>query len=46
MKLVKKNIKTNFSVPKKELRIAVSKPSYTPIKTKKITFFSDKKKVF
>ena len=46
MKLIKKNIKINFSVLKKELRTAVSKPSYTLIKTKRITFFQTKRKSF
>ena len=46
MKLIKKNIKINFSVLKKELRTAVSKPSYTLIKIKRITFFLKQRKFF
>ena len=33
------NIKINISCPKIELRTAVSKPSYTLMKIKRITFF-------
>ena len=46
MKLIKNNIKINFSVPQKELRTAVSKPSYTLIKIKRITFLQKKRKSF
>ena len=46
MKLIQKNIKINVSVPKKELRTVVSKPSYTLIKTKRITFLQKQRKPF
>ena len=46
MKLIKKNIKINFSVPKKELRTVTSKPSYTLIKIKRITFSQKQRKSF
>ena len=42
MQLIKKKIKINLSFPKKELRTAVSKSSYTLIKIKRITFFTNK----
>ena len=42
IKLIKKNIKINISFPKNELRTAVSKPSYTIIKIKRMTFFSQR----
>ena len=42
MKLIKNNIKINIGFPKKELTIAVSKLSYTLIKVKIITFFTNK----
>ena len=45
-KLIKANVKTNLSFPKKELRTAVSKPSYILIKIKKITFFHKYRKSF
>ena len=35
MKLIKKNLKINLSFPKKELKTAVSKPSYGLKKSKK-----------
>ena len=41
MKLIKKNLQINLSIPKKELRTTVSKPSYTLKKVKKITFFTN-----
>ena len=46
MKLIKKNIKVNFSVPKNELRTVVSKLSYALIKIKRITFFQKQRKSF
>ena len=46
MKLIKKNIKINFSAPKKDLRTVASKPSYTLIKIKRITFFQKQRKSF
>ena len=46
MKLTKKNIKINIRFPKKELRTAVSKPSYKLIKIKRITFFTNKGSLF
>ena len=44
--MIKKNIKISTSFPKKELRTAVSKPSYTIIKIKRVTFFHKQKKDF
>ena len=41
MKLIKKDLKIKLSFPKKELKTAVSKPSYTLKKIKKITFFTN-----
>ena len=46
MKLIKKNIKINISFPKKELRTAVSKPSYTLTEIKRKTYFSQTKEIF
>ena len=46
MKLIKKNIKVNFSIPKNELRTVVSKLSYALIKIKRITFFQKQRKSF
>ena len=41
-KLIKKNIKININFPPKKRRTAVSKLSYTLIKIKRITFFTNK----
>ena len=46
MKLIKKNLKINLSFPKKQLKTAASKPSYTLKKVKKITFFHKYRKSF
>ena len=41
MKLIKKDLKIKLSFPKRELKTAVSKSSYTLKKIKKITFFTN-----
>ena len=46
MKKIKKHIKINISLPKKELRTVVSKPSYTLIKVNRITSFHTQRKSF
>ena len=46
MKLIKNNININISSPKKELRTAVSKLSYTLIRIKVISFFHKQRKSF